>query len=206
MAVYRLIAEAESRAHGVPVNEIHFHEVGTMDAVADITAVCLLMNRLAPDEVVVSPVRVGSGQVRCAHGILPVPAPATAFILQQVPIYGGNIRGELCTPTGAALLRHFASSFGDMPVMRTESVGYGMGKKDFEAIAVVGCRSEHLATEEYKKGILPGYCPPCGICRQVMREFTDPNSFKIILARSVEDLKIYTLEELLVDSFGPENL
>ena len=133
MAVYRLIAEAESRAHGVPVNEIHFHEVGTMDAVADITAVCLLMNRLAPDEVVVSPVRVGSGQVRCAHGILPVPAPATAFILQQVPIYGGNIRGELCTPTGAALLRHFASSFGDMPVMRTESVGYGMGKKDFEA-------------------------------------------------------------------------
>ena len=80
------------------------------------------------------------------------------------------------------------------------------GKKDFEAIAVVGCRSEHLATEEYKKGILPDYCPPCGICRQVMREFTDPNSFKIILARSVEDLKIYTLEELLVDSFGPENL
>lgn len=133
MAVYGLIAEAESHAHGVPVTEIHFHEVGTMDAVADITAVCLLMDRIAPDEVVVSPVHVGSGQVRCAHGILPVPAPATAYILRDVPIYGGSVRGELCTPTGAALLKHFASRFGDMPVMKPQAVGYGMGKKDFEA-------------------------------------------------------------------------
>lgn len=133
LAVYSLIAEAESHAHGVPVTEIHFHEVGTMDAIADITAVCLLMERIAPDEVVVSPVHVGSGQVRCAHGILPVPAPATAFILRDVPIYGGSIRSELCTPTGAALLRHFATRFGDMPVMRPLAVGYGMGKKDFEA-------------------------------------------------------------------------
>ena len=83
LAAYGLIAEAESRAHGVPVQEIHFHEVGTMDAVADIAAVCLLMDRLAPDEVVVSPVHVGSGQVRCAHGILPVPAPAAAWILRH---------------------------------------------------------------------------------------------------------------------------
>ena len=133
MAVYGLIAEAESHAHGVPVDQIHFHEVGTMDAVADVTAVCLLMDRLAPDRVVVSPVHVGSGQVRCAHGILPVPAPATAFILKDVPIYGGAVRGELCTPTGAALLKHFATSFGPMPVMRVSATGYGMGKKDFEA-------------------------------------------------------------------------
>lgn len=131
LAVYQLIAEAESHAHGVPVTEIHFHEVGTMDAVADITAVCLLMNEIAPDEVVVSPIHVGSGQVRCAHGILPVPAPATLHILQGVPIYGGEIKGELCTPTGAALLKHFASRFGDMPVMKPTAVGYGMGKKDF---------------------------------------------------------------------------
>ena len=123
MAVYALIAEAESHAHGVPVSEIHFHEVGTMDAVADITAVCMLMDRLAVDEVIVSPVHVGSGQVRCAHGILPVPAPATAFILKDVPIYGGEVRGELCTPTGAALLKHFAAGFGSMPLMRTQSIG-----------------------------------------------------------------------------------
>lgn len=133
MAVYLLIAEAESKAHGKPVTEVHFHEVGTMDAIADITAVCMLMNRIAPDQVVVSPVHVGSGQVQCAHGILPVPAPATAHILQGVPIYGGHIRGELCTPTGAALLKHFATRFGDMPVMTTTAIGYGMGKKDFEA-------------------------------------------------------------------------
>ena len=145
MAVYRLIADAESKAHGKPVSEIHFHEVGTMDAIADITAVCLLMHRLAPDEIIVSPVHVGSGQVHCAHGILPVPAPATATILQDVPIYGGSIQGELCTPTGAALLKHFANSFGDMPVMRTSAIGYGIGQKDFPAAncvrALLGERS-----------------------------------------------------------------
>lgn len=133
LAVYGLIAEAESHAHGVPATEIHFHEVGTLDAVADITAVCLLLDRLAPEEIVVSPIHVGYGQVRCAHGILPVPAPATAYILRDVPIYGGSVQGELCTPTGAALLKHFAARFGAMPVMRVQSVGYGMGKKDFEA-------------------------------------------------------------------------
>ena len=136
LAVYRLIAEAESRAHGVPVTEIHFHEVGTLDAVADITAVCLLMDRLAPEKVVASPVHVGSGQVRCAHGVLPVPAPATAYILRDVPIYGGSIQGELCTPTGAALLKHFVTEFGPMPVMRATAIGYGCGKKDFEAAKI----------------------------------------------------------------------
>jgi len=131
MAVYRLIAEAESHAHNTPVTEIHFHEVGTLDAVADITAVCMLMDHLSPQMVVVSPIHVGSGQVRCAHGILPVPAPATAYILKDVPIYGGSVKGELCTPTGAALLKHFATRFGEMPVMKTAAIGYGMGKKDF---------------------------------------------------------------------------
>ena len=133
LGVYTLIAEAESHAHGVPVTDIHFHEVGTMDAVADVTAVCLLMDRIAPDQVIASPVHVGSGQVQCAHGILPVPAPATAYILRDVPIYGGGIRGELCTPTGAALLKYFVTEFGDMPVMKMTAIGYGMGKKDFPA-------------------------------------------------------------------------
>lgn len=132
-AVYRQLAEAESHAHGIPVSDIHFHEVGTMDAIADITAVCLLMDRLAPGEVIASPVHTGSGQVRCAHGILPVPAPATAYLLRDVPIYGGTVQGELCTPTGAALLKHFVTRFGDMPVMRVSAIGYGCGKKDFEA-------------------------------------------------------------------------
>ena len=109
--VYKLIAEAESHAHGVPVTDIHFHEVGTMDAVADITAVCLLMKKIGAQKVCASAVNVGSGHVHCAHGILPVPAPATAYILKDVPVYSGHISGELCTPTGAALLKHFVSQF-----------------------------------------------------------------------------------------------
>ena len=131
LAVYDQIAQAESHVHGVPVEQIHFHEVGTMDAIADVTAVCLLMHKLHPDRVAASAVHVGSGTVRCAHGILPVPAPATAYILRDVPIYGGQILGELCTPTGAALVKHFAGQFGQMPEMRVEKIGYGMGKKEF---------------------------------------------------------------------------
>ncbi len=131
LAVYRSIAEAESKVHGVPVSDIHFHEVGTMDAVADVTAVCMLLHAIAPDEIVASPVNDGGGTVRCAHGVLPVPAPATAELLRGVPSYGGEVQSELCTPTGAALLRHFAARFGALPLMRGSAIGYGMGKKDF---------------------------------------------------------------------------
>lgn len=131
--VYGLIADAESHVHQVPVTEIHFHEIGTLDALADIVGVCLLIRELAPDRILASPVHVGSGQVRCMHGTLPVPAPAAAYLLQGIPTYGGTIQGELCTPTGAALLRHFVSQFGPQPVMNVRKIGYGTGKKDFEA-------------------------------------------------------------------------
>lgn len=137
MAVYGLIAEAESIVHGKPVEQIHFHEVGTLDALADVTAVCLAIDELSPDLICASPVHVGSGSVECAHGILPVPAPATEFILRGVPIYGGKIQGELCTPTGAALLRYFVTKFGNMPVMKISRTGYGMGTKDFEQVNCV---------------------------------------------------------------------
>lgn len=133
LAVYQIIAEAEAEVHGRPVDQVHFHEVGAMDAVADIVGVSLLMERLAPDRVIASPVTTGFGQVRCAHGILPVPAPATALILRGIPSLAGRIEGELCTPTGAALLRHFASAFQPRPPMAVERIGYGMGKKDFPA-------------------------------------------------------------------------
>ena len=131
-AVYALIAGAESRVHGRPVEKVHFHEVGAMDAVADVVGVCLLMEQIGAESVCASPVHVGSGHVRCAHGILPVPAPATALLLEGIPTYGGSVQGELCTPTGAALLKYFVTSFGDRPVMAVQSIGYGMGKKDFE--------------------------------------------------------------------------
>ena len=133
LAVYHRIAEAESKVHGRPVDQIHFHEVGTLDALADVVGVCLLMHLLAPEKVYASSVHVGCGQIKCAHGILPVPAPATALLLAGVPIYGGAIQGELCTPTGAALLTHFVTKFGELPAMRLLKSGYGMGTKDFPA-------------------------------------------------------------------------
>lgn len=132
-AVYARIAGAEAKAHGVPVSEIHFHEVGALDAIADVTGVCLALFLLKPDRVVVSPVHVGSGQVRCAHGIMPVPSPATANLLAGIPSYSGDIRGELCTPTGAALLAHFGQSFGPQPMMTVRQVGNGLGTKEFPA-------------------------------------------------------------------------
>ena len=133
LAVYHRIAEAESKVHGTTVDQIHFHEVGTLDALADVVGVCLLMHLLAPEKVYASSVHVGCGQVKCAHGILPVPAPATTLLLSGVPIYGGAIQGELCTPTGAALLTHFVTKFGELPAMRLLKSGYGMGTKDFPA-------------------------------------------------------------------------
>lgn len=133
LEVYARIAQAESQVHGVSVSEIHFHEVGTLDALADITAVCYLLEQLSPERIVASPVQVGYGKIRCAHGILPVPAPATAQILLGVPIRAGDIPGELCTPTGAALLRQFVSDFGPMSLMTVERIGYGLGQKDFPA-------------------------------------------------------------------------
>lgn len=130
--IYKLLAEAESIVHGVSVSEIHFHEVGMMDAIADIVAVCVLINELNVERIIASPVNTGKGTVKCAHGILQVPAPATAEILKGIPAYSGNVVGELCTPTGAALLKYFVDDFSDMPVMNIEKIGYGMGKKDFE--------------------------------------------------------------------------
>ncbi len=132
ISVYKIIAEAESYVHGCSIENIHFHEVGTMDAIADIVGVCALIDELNVEKIIASSVNTGRGQVKCAHGILPVPAPATAYILKGIPIYSNNIESELCTPTGAALLKYFVSEFGEMPTMRVLKTGYGFGTKDFE--------------------------------------------------------------------------
>ncbi|MBO4448867.1 MAG: nickel pincer cofactor biosynthesis protein LarC [Kiritimatiellae bacterium] len=130
-AVYRLLADAESRAHGRPVAEVHFHEVGALDAIADIAAACLLVSRLSPCEITASPVNLGAGTVRCSHGTVSVPAPATAILLEGMPVHGdGEVAAELCTPTGAALLRHFAARFCEMPEMKMEKSGCGAGSRD----------------------------------------------------------------------------
>lgn len=133
MAVYGMLAEAESRVHGKPAAQVHFHEVGMMDALADIAGCTMLIHELGAEQILASPIRVGWGQVRCAHGILPVPAPATAYILQGIPCYAGELQGELCTPTGAALLKYFVSEFVPMPLLQPERIGYGTGTKDLAA-------------------------------------------------------------------------
>ena len=187
--VYELLAEAESKVHGVPVSQIHFHEVGDMDAIADITAVCYLMHELEPDRIIVSPINVGSGTVKCAHGILPVPAPATAYLLTDVPSYeSSRIESELCTPTGAALVKYFADEFSKQPVMSVKNIAYGMGKKDFvqanalravlgvskdenEQIVELSCNIDDMtpvevgfATERlFKAGALEVYTVSCGM-------------------------------------------
>lgn len=155
-AVYTHIAEAESRVHGHPIENIHFHEVGSLDALADVLSVCELMHELAPDKVLASPVNVGSGFVKCTHGVLPVPAPATELILRGVPIYSGQIKSELCTPTGAALLKHFVEAFVPLPVLRVERAGCGTGKKNFETANVV--RVLLGETDEQKERIIELVC------------------------------------------------
>ena len=140
LAVYRRIAEAESEVHGEPVENIHLHEVGSLDALADVLAVCWLIHELQPDEIACTDIAVGSGTVNCAHGVLPVPAPATALLLRGMPIWPGKEKGELCTPTGAALLGHFVKRFG-MPAMEPKKRGVGTGSKDFETANIL---SAHL--------------------------------------------------------------
>jgi uncharacterized protein (TIGR00299 family) protein len=129
--VYESLARAEGDVHGAEPALVHFHEVGALDAIADICGVCLAAEILGAGKILASPVHVGSGTVKCAHGVLPVPAPAAAHLLRGIPIYGGDTDGELCTPTGAALLRELAAGFGAMPPMTTDAVGVGVGKKIF---------------------------------------------------------------------------
>lgn len=145
--VYEVIARAECAVHGEDMEHIHFHEVGTIDAVADITGFCLLMEMLNVDQVVCTPVCTGFGSVRCAHGILPVPAPATARILAGMPVYAGDIEGELCTPTGAALLKAFTGSFSQMPLMVPEKNGYGFGTRRFSRLNAVRAVLGHSFAE-----------------------------------------------------------
>lgn len=130
--VYNIIADAESKVHNKPVALIHFHEVGNKDAIADIVGVSYIMYELDVDNICCSNINVGSGTVKCAHGILPVPAPATAFIMKGMPVYSNDVVGELCTPTGAALLKYFVNEYKPMPTIEIEKIGYGMGHKEFE--------------------------------------------------------------------------
>ncbi len=129
--VFQVLGEAESSVHGIPIEKVHFHEVGAVDSIADIVGACYGLHLLYVDEVYSAPINVGSGTVKAAHGILPVPAPATALLLKGKPIYVDGPAVELTTPTGAAILAALAKGYGNMPTLSISSLGYGAGTKDF---------------------------------------------------------------------------
>lgn len=130
-ALFRRLAEAEARIHQMPVDRVHLHEVGALDSIIDIVGAVFAIEWFAADRIVVSPINVGGGMVRSAHGVFPVPAPATVQLLGDAPVYSHGPRAEQLTPTGALLLTAHASSFGPIPPMRIERVGYGAGDREF---------------------------------------------------------------------------
>jgi hypothetical protein len=132
VAMFEEIAKAEAKIHNTTLDEVHFHEVGAIDAIVDIVGTCILIEMLEIEEVIISPLHVGTGFVKCAHGKIPVPAPATLEILKGIPIYSKGIRSELVTPTGAAIAKILAHSFEERPMMETLLIGYGLGTKDLE--------------------------------------------------------------------------
>lgn len=131
LEIFARLAEAEARVHRIAVDEVHFHEVGAMDAIIDVVGACAALAAMGIERVSCSPLHVGSGTVECAHGILPVPAPATAELIKGKPIYSTGVTGELLTPTGAAILTTVTEDFGPMPPLTVLTVGYGAGTSDF---------------------------------------------------------------------------
>ncbi len=133
MQLFDRLAEAEAAIHAMPVDQVHLHEVGAVDSIIDIVGAVYGLEWIGASRVSASPLNVGSGTVQCAHGTFPVPAPATARLLKDVPVYAGKIARELVTPTGALIVTAYATSYGPLPAMRVASIGYGAGTRDFEA-------------------------------------------------------------------------
>jgi pyridinium-3,5-bisthiocarboxylic acid mononucleotide nickel chelatase len=130
-AIFQRIGEAEAKIHNVPIETVHFHEVGAIDSIVDIVGACVAFDALKIERIISSPLHVGSGTFQCAHGTYPVPGPATAELLKGIPIYSKDVEGELVTPTGAAIISTLAEGYGPMPMMKIENIGYGAGTRDY---------------------------------------------------------------------------
>ena len=132
LKMFHEIAVAESKIHAKSIDEIHFHEVGAIDSIVDIVASAICLNMIKPDKIISSPLNLGEGTVECAHGVFPVPAPATAEILKGIPVYSSGIKKEMTTPTGAAIIKCISTEFSSFPAMKIFSTGYGLGKRNLE--------------------------------------------------------------------------
>lgn len=143
LAIFQRIGEAESKIHGIPIETVHFHEVGAVDSIVDIVGACIGLEALQIEKIISAPLHVGAGTFQCAHGTYPVPGPATAELLTGVPIYSKDIEGELVTPTGAAIVAMLAAEYGNLPAMKIERIGYGAGTRTYQSFpntlrAVIG--------------------------------------------------------------------
>jgi uncharacterized protein (TIGR00299 family) protein len=159
VAMFRRLAEAEAAIHHVPVAEVHLHEVGAIDSIIDIVGVVFALDWFGIDDIVASPLNVGGGTVKIAHGTFPVPAPATLRLLEGIPMYSGGVLAELVTPTGALIMSTYAKQFGPLPAMAMERVGYGAGTRDFENVpnvlrVVIGERVAASASTESASQVL----------------------------------------------------
>jgi pyridinium-3,5-bisthiocarboxylic acid mononucleotide nickel chelatase len=152
-AIFQKLGEAEARVHDMPLDKIHFHEVGAIDAIVDIVGACIGFAALGIDKFACSPLNVGGGTVKMAHGVLPVPAPATANLLQGKPTYSNGVRRELVTPTGAAIVATLCNSFGPQPSMTVSAIGYGAGRADLEGQPNV----LRIMVGEAAERVVPGY-------------------------------------------------
>lgn len=128
--IFQILAEAESKVHNIPIDQVHFHEVGAVDSIIDIVGAVIGVQKLQMNHVFSSPLPLGTGFISCAHGIIPLPAPATVEILKDIPVYSTNMKHEMVTPTGAAIITMLAKQFGNMPLMKIKKIGYGAGKTE----------------------------------------------------------------------------
>ena len=169
-AIFRKLGEAEAWVHDAPLEKIHFHEVGAVDAIVDIVGACIGFHALGIEKFTCSPLNVGGGTAKMAHGILPVPAPATANLLQGKPTYSNGVQKELVTPTGAAIVATLCDSFGPQPAMSVSAIGYGAGTADLEGqpnVVRIMVGEEVEAAKGEEKGAQPGLAVPLGFDEEI---------------------------------------
>jgi uncharacterized protein (TIGR00299 family) protein len=167
-AIFRKLGEAEARVHDVPVEKIHFHEVGAVDAIVDIVGACVGFHALGIEKFACSPLNIGGGTAKMAHGVLPVPAPATANLLQGKPTYSNGVQRELVTPTGAAIVATLCDLFGPQPAMTVSAIGYGAGTADLEGQPnVVRIMVGEEVGKDEEKGAQPGLAVPPGFDEEI---------------------------------------